>query len=112
MLFEDLPGPRENPPSTPVPHVDRAEGGFSFEYDDGNGLWISVRETPSDQDFSGKYHPQDYAVGERAAPASAGERPPALRATSVRIPRTRRERREEAQSLRDRRTYRRWLKGS
>lgn len=26
-----------------------AWGPFQFEYDDGNGLWISARETPSDQ---------------------------------------------------------------
>jgi hypothetical protein len=33
--------------------------GVSFEYDDGNGLWISSRETPIYLGLFRKYHPQD-----------------------------------------------------
>jgi hypothetical protein len=35
-------------------------GGYSRDYDDGNGLWISSGETPSDQPFSRCICPQDY----------------------------------------------------
>lgn len=31
-------------------------------YDDGNGLWMDLKETPSDLGFSRKYSPQDYAL--------------------------------------------------
>ena len=34
--------------------------GVSFAYDDGNGLWITSGETPSDQDFFRCASPQDY----------------------------------------------------
>ena len=33
--------------------------GISYEYDDGNGLWISSKETPIYLGFFRKYHPQD-----------------------------------------------------
>jgi len=34
-------------------------GGSLFEYDDGNGLWINVGETPFYQAFIRKYYPQE-----------------------------------------------------
>jgi len=34
------------------------------EYDDGNGLWITLGESPFDQGFSRKYYPQGYTPGE------------------------------------------------
>lgn len=37
-------------------------GAFVFEYDDGNGLWITSGETPSDLDFFRCASPQDYPV--------------------------------------------------
>lgn len=39
-------------------HEGVAGGALSFDYDDGNGLWITSGETPSDQGFFGKYYPQ------------------------------------------------------
>jgi hypothetical protein len=43
-----------------VPPSEAPEGAFLCEYDDGNGMWITFVETPCDQGFSRKYHPQDY----------------------------------------------------
>ena len=37
-------------------------GALVFEYDDGNGLWISSGETPFDQEFLRCASPQDYPV--------------------------------------------------
>jgi hypothetical protein len=36
------------------------KGALLCPFDDGNGLWISQRETPSDQGITRKYYPQDY----------------------------------------------------
>jgi len=36
------------PPPAEASHEGSAGGGVFFEYDDGNGLWITSGETPSD----------------------------------------------------------------
>jgi hypothetical protein len=42
-----------------VTPVEDSGGAVWLEYDDGNGLWISLRETPSDQGFSPGICPQE-----------------------------------------------------
>lgn len=52
-----------------------ADEGISFEYDDGNGLWISSRETPIYLGFFRKYHPQDYPLSQGLSAKREGSEP-------------------------------------
>jgi hypothetical protein len=47
------------PPSLPDDFDPGHGGAVSFEYDDGNGLWITSGESPFDQGFLGCICPQE-----------------------------------------------------
>lgn len=56
-----IPSPEWEDPNATSAH-EAGPGPFRWDYDDGNGLWITLEESPFDQGFSGKYYPQDYTL--------------------------------------------------
>lgn len=53
MLFDDTPVRHQSAPQQ------KCCGALAFEYDDGNGLFITSYNMPCHQGFSCKYYPQD-----------------------------------------------------
>ena len=47
------------PPSPWLSPGAQVGGAISFEYDDGNGMWITFPESPFDLGFNWKYYPQE-----------------------------------------------------